>query len=237
MAAFIKAIYNSGIIGNYMRGVYAVKPDNTVERVACLRKLENGTCSFHDQASLVTNMNHVTLFGSSGKPIPFFTLEQNAMKTVLLGGADEGVVYIQYWYTGQKYILYFNIPDEDITFPMYESVQLDNQPDLMDDSDCITNVHLVQILINDDDNEDDDDDEDDNNPKIDITDVVQPFIGPKNDFHGRLRDGILDFRYILDYLMQNNKSPCFSSIFSGNLRKTVVQLTYADMHKTTVCVL
>ena len=217
----LRAIYDSGVVGNYMRGTYTVKPDNTVEKVTCLRKKHaSGKCSYYEQP------NTMGMFASIDKT-SFFALPQTTIKKLLLDDAESGTVYIQYWYGGQKCIAYYVIPDEDVVYPIYETTHAGNQPDFIENAKCVSSVHVVHV----DDDAIDQDNADETS--VDVTESVMPFVGPKHDFHRSVDDA--NFRYIFDYIFQTNKCVRFSDIIVGGFKRSIVRVTYADLHTDDVC--
>ncbi len=222
MVTLLRSVYNSGIVGDYARGALSVKPDNTVESILCMRRHEFGRCSFYEQSPVVSNVlynnsevNHFvwSIFMNKDKT-SFLDMDQDKMKCNLLGDAHEGTVYIRYWFCGQQHVVYYDIPNEDIVFPIYTSSE--TQQTFLDDEDFIINIHVVFNGNHEDDT-------------VDVTENTKIFVGPKNDFHGRMQSNTVNFTRMFDYNIRSNSPVSFSSVMRrGN--ESRIRLTFADMH-------
>ena len=285
MAAFIKSVYKSGIIGDFFKGSLSSKPDNAVDRIVCIRRYEDGRCTKYEQPLWVNevvinkdcNENNFLMFNnpfnalfssssilkkanptttvttsseSAVSPMSYFETNYEQMIKGLLGDADSGTVYITYWYGSLRHVVYYDIPKELVRFPLYKSESLpaakeegDEQMTFTDDDTFVASLHLV--FRNDESLEKNEEDEEDET--MDVTNLVRPFLGPKNDFHGmtvvRLDakgfetmtlGRLFDFMKVVDYAMFVDKQPIAASSVHRLHHISFMRITYGDMNVVDV---
>lgn len=295
MASFIKTVYKSGIIGDFFKGTLSSKPDNTVERIVCVRRYDNGRCVKHEQplwANEVVinkdcNENNYLVFSNpfnaffssaNAKAQPttvsstatrvvvapnttsYFETNYDQMVKGLLGDAESGTVYITYWYNSLRHVVYYDIPEHTIKFPLYAPEPQTmvtteaQQMTFTDDDQFVAFVQLVfrknnittvatttvkKPTVADDEEEDEEEEE-----TLDVTDVVKPFLGPKNDFHGMTLERLgasssalhvttrqpFDFMKVVDYAMFVDKQPMAASSVHKLHHVSFMRITYGDMN-------
>lgn len=153
MASMLKNLYRSGIVGDVLKGNLTVKPDNTIERILCMRRYDNGTCRFYEQPTFVSNVvcnntetNYFMLnYFMPVDRVPFFAMDQTKMKCNLLGDALEGTVFIMYWFYNERHVVCYDVPYEDVVFPLYKASEGESQQQLVmtDDSNFVVFAHIV----------------------------------------------------------------------------------------------
>ena len=303
MTSFIKTVYRSGIIGDFFKRTLTSKPDNTVERIVCIRRYDNGRCVKYEQPLWVNevvinkdcNENNYLVFSnpfsaffssanakaqpttvstttSLAAAVPnatsYFETNYEQMIKGLLGNAESGTVYITYWYNSLRHVVYYDIPEHTVKFPLYApempivtetTTEEAQQMTFTDDDQFVAFVQLVfrkkktivaavpkkaSVAVTADDEQEEEEEE-----TLDVTDVVKPFLGPKNDFHGmalnRLgssaaaslaqRDSArkkqpFDFMKVVDYAMFVDKQPMAASSVHRLHYVPFMRITYGDMN-------
>lgn len=254
MARYLKQLYASGILGDWLRGELSSKPNNTVEQVSCIRHYEDGTSDLYTHETITADM---VVYGKDGvidtlvvsdnkedqnvtqtleQQMKHATLYKRFVK-ILLGAAPTATVYITYWYDNKKYITYYHIPDEPICFPVYDTISQttvtsneDGQVLLSEDDDIDTFVAFIQIAFRPNETTATTTSSDETRAQsmsnIDITPLAQLFKGPKNDFHGKT-----DLVHMLDYHMfTNKKTLALSKLISCNNVTPYIKVIYGDLH-------
>lgn len=227
------------------------------------------------QPTSVSTMTMTTTVTPPSKTAPpiatssYFETNYKQMIKGLLGDADHGTIYITYWYGSLRYVMYWDIPAYIVRFPLYapepaSEAREEEQMTFTDDDQFVVFVHLVfrkdrscskeerRILNNN--NNDGNNNNNDNNEHdgeeeeiLDVTDLVKPFIGPKNDFHGMTLSSrrqrtirqykpttkqLFDFMKVVDYTMFVDKRPIAASSVHRLHHVSFMRITYGDMSVT-----
>ena len=243
----IKNAFSSGLISDVLSGNIKTIQNNTIHKIACIRRYSNNTYEtfftdklpelLGDHSSLFECFHDFVYVEPDLKKIEQLREKQRNEKIrreinttklwteFFLGSALSATVFISYWYLNQKYINYYTVPDEKIIFPIYPDKN-DSASFNLSENNEISTASIVLMK---------EEDEDNVEYILDVTSIVNELLGPYSDFHGRCTIkqrqeddcGSMNFGHILDILLLQNKSVRISDLMKPNC-KMYLELVYSN---------